>query len=580
MDPNTPVQISEEERAYWCRHAFRVLPRQLWLQMNSDFGEWTLVLGANLAVFAGVHFHNCEITLNSGLKTTVLTFTFRESPDVVFCLLPEEIMVMEMIPPTAIEPVKVTIGFVPRPELGDDCGIAYESVENAAQLAKLVGMNGSIKITLCGTNLGLLAYLSQLQAWKREREEECAAASVAAAAAAAESKQSVPIQRLSAASAVTEMSGSLPTLRPRAMEIEEELVKTEKSGHHARQPSLEQESMKDEDSNLPTSSTTAPSSSQPAEQEGASGDGQQQSLDNSIDDVINPVPVMPALSSGLMPGLESLVKAASILAPSPFTPPLLFSVPQQTTKPESPEKPTTAGQVQPSPPQGLRQHFSPFSGITPGLRTPDLDEEAVAVLQRGALQKRRKSNSEKPIPFAVGLGNGGEAASSAPMPPSTLRVTTTAVGPERKAGRFKIPPEQRHRRSSSSGHGSGGHSASQNGGSGGGVGGGLSSFCGTQDTGGAQGLHQCKWDGCCLTFGVLSVLTTHLQSHTLASSDFVCRWEGCPRQGKPFSNHSGLFRHLRYHTGDKPCKCPVEGCGFSSVDNGELNRHIKLVHRG
>jgi len=106
------------------------------------------------------------------------------------------------------------------------------------------------------------------------------------------------------------------------------------------------------------------------------------------------------------------------------------------------------------------------------------------------------------------------------------------------------------------------------------------SFCGTQDGGGSQGLHQCKWEGCNLTFGVLSVLTTHLQSHTLASSDFVCRWDGCPRQGKPFSNHSGLFRHLRYHTGDKPCKCPIEGCSFSSVDNGELNRHIKLVHRG
>jgi len=577
METNTSVQISEEERSYWCKHAFRVLPRQLWLQMNSDFGEWTLVLGANLAVFSGVHFHNCEITLNSGLKTTVLTFTFKESPEVVFCLLPEEIMVMEMIPPTAIDPVKVTIGFVPHPELGDDCGIAYESVENAAQLAKLVGMNGSIKITLCGTNLGLLAYLSQLQAWKREREEECAAASVAAAAAAAavESKQPVHAQQISAAGAVTQMSGSLPTLRPRGMEIEEELVKTESEAvkGHVRQPSQEQESMKDEDSNLPTST------SGPAEQEPA-GDGQQ-SLDNSIDDVINPVPVMPSLSSGLMPGLESLVKAASIMAPSPFTPPLLFSVPQQTTKPESPGKTITSGQVQPSPPQALRQHFSPFSGITPGLRTPDLDEEAVAVLQRGALQKRRKSNSEKPIPFAVGVGGSSDVSSTAPMQQSTLRVTS-AVGPERKAGRFKIPPEQRHKRSSSQGHGSGGHSSSQNGGSGNGgsVGGGLSSFCGTQDTGGTQGLHQCKWDGCSLTFGVLSVLTTHLQSHTLASSDFVCRWEGCPRQGKPFSNHSGLFRHLRYHTGDKPCKCPVEGCGFSSVDNGELNRHIKLVHRG
>lgn len=94
----------------------------------------------------------------------------------------------------------------------------------------------------------------------------------------------------------------------------------------------------------------------------------------------------------------------------------------------------------------------------------------------------------------------------------------------------------------------------------------------------ADGVHRCRWEGCAEAFDTVSLLTAHIQVHTLPCTDFVCRWVGCPRQGRPFSNHSGLFRHLRYHTGDKPCKCPIEGCRFSSVDNGELSRHIKLVH--
>ena len=259
-------------------------------------------------------------------------------------------------------------------------------------------------------------------------------------------------------------------------------------------------------------------------------------------------------------GIDSLVRAALTVAQSPMvTPP-----PQQ---------------------------FSPFTGITPGLRTPELDEEAVAVLQHCALQKRQKSSSSTsgvsaPAPFPLlpqqqqqqldpfQCGTPiQQQAQQQQLQQTQQQQQQQQTIPERKAGRFKIPPEQRHRRAYSQGvHGS---SAA------GGGAGGLSSFCGTQDgRGGAAGLHECRWEGCHLTFGVLSVLTAHLQSHTLASADFVCRWEGCPRQGKPFSNHSGLFRHLRYHTGDKPCKCPVDGCGFSSVDNGELNRHIKLVHHG
>ena len=100
-----------------------------------------------------------------------------------------------------------------------------------------------------------------------------------------------------------------------------------------------------------------------------------------------------------------------------------------------------------------------------------------------------------------------------------------------------------------------------------------------QDTGAADGVHECQWDDCNCMFRTVAELTNHLQvCHTSVQTTFKCMWRGCNREGKPFVNHSGLFRHLRYHTGDKPCKCTFEGCSFSSVDNGELRRHIKLVH--
>lgn len=94
-----------------------------------------------------------------------------------------------------------------------------------------------------------------------------------------------------------------------------------------------------------------------------------------------------------------------------------------------------------------------------------------------------------------------------------------------------------------------------------------------------DGTHCCGWDDCAMKFGTVEELTNHLQAaHISRKTPFSCLWKNCSRQGKPFSNHSGLFRHLRYHTGDKPCKCTLGGCAFTSVDNGELKRHMKLVH--
>ena len=38
---------------------------------------------------------------------------------------------------------------------------------------------------------------------------------------------------------------------------------------------------------------------------------------------------------------------------------------------------------------------------------------------------------------------------------------------------------------------------------------------------------------------------------------FVCRWAGCARQGKPFKAQYMLVVHMRRHTGEKPHRCNV-----------------------
>ena len=574
-------QVTEQERAFWCAHTFRVLPRELWPRARS-LGACTLHIGTGIAPFHGVQFHDCEVTLRSGACTTVLALCFGETPGTVFCMLPEEIVFIEPLPPPALPPARLALGFVPRPDLQDDCGIAFSSLETALQLAQGVAEHGAVRLTLAAPAPALLAYLRELHAWQHRIQADTAAASVAAAAAAAAAAASA-IAVPAVPASVSTTTGSLPTLRPRGLADERPPPTTSSlssmsvahlinggagcNGSNNSSNSILQETAitaGTTGTSLASAMATAAMTTTTTTAAATAMGGE-----DGCGEVLSPVPVMPAAGAAVpwTQGIDSLVRAAFTAATSP--------------------------QVTPPP-----QQFSPFTGITPGLRTPELDEEAVAVLQHCALQKRQKSlnsgtttaaaatmtflplpqqqQQQQPIPgFQCGtpVQQLQQPLQQQPLQPQQPQQTV----PERKAGRFKIPPEQRHRRAYSQGvHGSGAH-----GGGGAGCTGGLSSFCGTQDgRGGAEGLHECRWEGCHLTFGVLSVLTTHLQLHTLASADFVCRWEGCPRQGKPFNNHSGLFRHLRYHTGDKPCKCPVDGCGFSSVDNGELNRHIKLVHHG
>ncbi len=51
----------------------------------------------------------------------------------------------------------------------------------------------------------------------------------------------------------------------------------------------------------------------------------------------------------------------------------------------------------------------------------------------------------------------------------------------------------------------------------------------------------------------------HIQANKKA---FICRWEDCSREEKPFKAQYMLVVHMRRHTGEKPHKCTVSSQDF------------------
>uniref|UniRef100_A0A3Q3GRL2 GLI family zinc finger 2a n=1 Tax=Labrus bergylta TaxID=56723 RepID=A0A3Q3GRL2_9LABR len=87
----------------------------------------------------------------------------------------------------------------------------------------------------------------------------------------------------------------------------------------------------------------------------------------------------------------------------------------------------------------------------------------------------------------------------------------------------------------------------------------------------------CHWEGCCKEYDTQDQLVHHINNDHIhgEKKEFVCRWDECSREQKPFKAQYMLVVHMRRHTGEKPHKCTFEGCAkaYSRLEN--LKTHLR-----
>uniref|UniRef100_A0A3Q3B5B8 GLI family zinc finger 2b n=1 Tax=Kryptolebias marmoratus TaxID=37003 RepID=A0A3Q3B5B8_KRYMA len=87
----------------------------------------------------------------------------------------------------------------------------------------------------------------------------------------------------------------------------------------------------------------------------------------------------------------------------------------------------------------------------------------------------------------------------------------------------------------------------------------------------------CHWEACSKEFDTQDQLVHHINNDHIhgEKKEFVCRWDDCSREQKPFKAQYMLVVHMRRHTGEKPHKCTFEGCSkaYSRLEN--LKTHLR-----
>uniref|UniRef100_A0A8C0AWD0 Zinc finger protein 143 n=1 Tax=Buteo japonicus TaxID=224669 RepID=A0A8C0AWD0_9AVES len=82
---------------------------------------------------------------------------------------------------------------------------------------------------------------------------------------------------------------------------------------------------------------------------------------------------------------------------------------------------------------------------------------------------------------------------------------------------------------------------------------------------------RCDYDGCGKLYTTAHHLKVHERSHT-GDRPYQCEHPGC---GKAFATGYGLKSHVRTHTGEKPYRCTEENCTKSFKTSGDLQKHIR-----
>jgi len=93
----------------------------------------------------------------------------------------------------------------------------------------------------------------------------------------------------------------------------------------------------------------------------------------------------------------------------------------------------------------------------------------------------------------------------------------------------------------------------------------------------------CAWKDCGKVFVSLDLLVSHLNAEHIGSkkSSYSCLWEGCERNGRPFSKRHKVSTHLRTHTGERPFACSATDCGkrFSRLDSLVIHLRTHSTNR-
>jgi len=85
---------------------------------------------------------------------------------------------------------------------------------------------------------------------------------------------------------------------------------------------------------------------------------------------------------------------------------------------------------------------------------------------------------------------------------------------------------------------------------------------------------KCLWANCSRVFTQLDEFTNHVNDvHMKAEreTNYICRWEGCNRNGKAFNARYKMLIHVRTHTHEKPHTCSECGKPFSRLENLKIH---------